>query len=70
MPRKDYCPICESPLKATKTTKMVCTTIGCPFKDRRTGIAVVDPLIDRREGLNRFAATMHKDPWANERNWK
>lgn len=70
MPRKDYCPICGAELISGKTVKMFCPNTMCSFVDRRYGNGVIDPLMDRREGFNRWvSATQTPDPWANERNW-
>lgn len=70
MPRKNFCPKCGAELVSGRTFKMICPRLDCDFKDRRHGSGVVDPLIDRREGFNRWiSATMIPDPWAVVRHW-
>lgn len=74
MPRKEYCPKCGALLKATKTTRMVCSATGCSFKDRRAGVTMIDPLADRREGTNRYLHTVEpydptRDVWGADRRW-
>lgn len=74
MPKTDVCPVCFAVLKPTKSTKMVCPTAGCTFVDRRCGSSMVDPLADRREGINsriiKAKAYDHlEDAWGADRRW-
>jgi hypothetical protein len=75
MKRADICPICGYRLKAGKTLRMVCSTPGCTFKDRRHGNSIVDPLVDKREGTNRYVRRVEpydptRDVWGTDRRWQ
>ena len=70
MPNKvDYCPKCHAELVSIgNTMRKKCKTPGCNFSERRGGMGVVDPLIDRRSGSTRhFVVDDTKCPWRSER---
>jgi hypothetical protein len=49
MPNTKRCPICHAKLAPGKGLRMHCPTDGCDFVDRRDGISVLDPEVDRRD---------------------
>ena len=74
MKRAEICPKCGCRLKAGKTLRMVCSTPGCTFVDRRAGNSAIDPLIDRREGINRYIRPVEpydptRDAWGADKRW-
>lgn len=62
--KADYCPLCNTMLRPTKTLRMVCPGPQCTFKDRRYGMGMALPEADRRVSAT---YTEVVDPWMNVR---